>query len=766
MRKVLLIITLLTSITAFSQLPLFQKKWDQTVDVSSGWADSSVFTKTQSLNNLEKSILCLTSNVYNSNYLQNSLSFLDSTGILVWQLNSNYNSYNGYMVDFIAKNDTIYILNRIYDNSNATPNWILKVSKYNLQGQFLSEFLLTGDYSANTSPLIWSQQSNIEINSNGEILLLVRIQRNNIGNATINNGQSQIIFPNITSNSGNNTSDVVLFKINSSGIIIDYKIFGQNLGGDYPININIDANDRIFCGFNFSNLQTVVPSSPQVTGKNVVVFDSQLNYLSTIQNVDFSKVGLDNFIYCRTGNSLKKYNYLSNLIWTRNYSDFQDFHVNANAELMISGIWIDSLNVNTSIVGDEYPYDYTQTSFDYYQYYFALYNSSGQLINKGAYSTAGDMEKNGNNIKVLPYIGNSWLTFSCSKWYEYLDSDPLPGNINPEGSNTMVCKIKPYLCNPQLINLGNIIACDSYLRNGQTYTTSGNYTQYYGCDSTIQFQLTIFDTYNPEICAVTADTLSTHNIVVWEKPNLLLSIDSFYVFKELTTNQYSHIASIDVDSLSLFHDYTSNPNTTNFKYKIATKNICGSISQQSLFHNTIHLQHFGNGNFQWTNYTIENTTNPIQSYNFYRDNQGNGNFQLINVIPGNNNSYTDVDFNLYPNAKYRVEAIWLNGQVCSPSKSFNSILSNIKNIGTADINGDTFEMFDIYPNPTFDVINVSSKVLLNSKYILFDESGRILKDGNLDSINTKIGIDDLEIGIYFLQMENIKTIFKIMKVGN
>lgn len=68
-------------------------------------------------------------------------------------------------------------------------------------------------------------------------------------------------------------------------------------------------------------------------------------------------------------------------------------------------------------------------------------------------------------------------------------------------------------CTETSTNL-TISACNSYLLNGQTYTTSGNYTQTLtnaeGCDSTIYLNLTIYEHPLPQV-TVTGNTASTPN---------------------------------------------------------------------------------------------------------------------------------------------------------------------------------------------------------------------------------------------------------------
>jgi uncharacterized delta-60 repeat protein len=181
------------------------------------------------------------------------------------------------------------------------------------------------------------------------------------------------------------------------------------------------------------------------------------------------------------------------------------------------------------------------------------------------------------------------------------------------------------------------------------------------------------------ICLVTVDTTSQFNIVSWEKPITSL-IDTFYVYREVTTNNYLKIGAVPYDSLSLFNDFAANPNVTDYRYRITTLDTCGFESSPSLSHKTIHLQVLGGGNLQWTLYNIENQPNPVEFYRVLRDDQGNGNFAPISTtIPGGNGTYTDPDWASFANPQYVVEVTWSIS--CTSSRenvNINTTRSNIE----------------------------------------------------------------------------------------
>jgi hypothetical protein len=244
------------------------------------------------------------------------------------------------------------------------------------------------------------------------------------------------------------------------------------------------------------------------------------------------------------------------------------------------------------------------------------------------------------------------------------------------------------------------------------YSTPGTHTVCLTTDNncgsnqvckTIQTSCTTFPGQN--ICMVTVDSLSSHNIIYWEKPTAI-DIDSFRVYREVTAGAYDYVASIHYDSLSEYHDYTADPNVTSYKYKLALVDSCGAVSAMSNFHNTIHLQLLGYGNLQWTLYDIQNAGNPVTFYRIYRDDTSTGNYLPISsTIPGGNTTYTDVNHALYPNANYRVDVSW--GISCTPTRDVvNTTRSNIKS-AAALISVEELEqnnVMQVYPNPATDAV--------------------------------------------------------------
>jgi hypothetical protein len=74
-------------------------------------------------------------------------------------------------------------------------------------------------------------------------------------------------------------------------------------------------------------------------------------------------------------------------------------------------------------------------------------------------------------------------------------------------------------------------------------------------------------------------------------------------------------------------------------------------------------------------------------------------------------------------------------------------------------------LFSVFPNPAQNVINVNLDAkLLGSVFTIYDNIGKAVKTGKLNSLNTTIDLIDLSSGIYTFNLgENRKQNFKVIK---
>ncbi len=74
-------------------------------------------------------------------------------------------------------------------------------------------------------------------------------------------------------------------------------------------------------------------------------------------------------------------------------------------------------------------------------------------------------------------------------------------------------------------------------------------------------------------------------------------------------------------------------------------------------------------------------------------------------------------------------------------------------------------LFSVFPNPAQNEINVNTDVkLVGSLFTIYDNIGKAVKTGKLNSVNTTIELNDLSGGIYTFSVgENKKQTFKVIK---
>ena len=76
-----------------------------------------------------------------------------------------------------------------------------------------------------------------------------------------------------------------------------------------------------------------------------------------------------------------------------------------------------------------------------------------------------------------------------------------------------------------------------------------------------------------------------------------------------------------------------------------------------------------------------------------------------------------------------------------------------------------FNLFSVFPNPVQSEINVNTdSKLVGSVFTIYDNLGKAVKTGKINSVNTTIELNDLSGGIYTFSVgENKKQTFKVIK---
>lgn len=92
-----------------------------------------------------------------------------------------------------------------------------------------------------------------------------------------------------------------------------------------------------------------------------------------------------------------------------------------------------------------------------------------------------------------------------------------------------------------------------------------------------------------------------------------------------------------------------------------------------------------------------------------------------------------------------------------------AILTVNNNVGINEFTQDN--LFSVYPNPAKSQINVKADAkLLGSIYTVYDNTGKLVLTGKINSENTVIELGNLSGGIYLFSVgENLKQTFKVIK---
>lgn len=281
--------------------------------------------------------------------------------------------------------------------------------------------------------------------------------------------------------------------------------------------------------------------------------------------------------------------------------------------------------------------------------------------------------------------------------------------------------------------------------------TDGN-----GCVETVNFDVN--DTIYPvEICMVTVDhSTSSKNEIVWEKP-VVGNLEGFNIYRDIV-GTYTYLDFVDYDSLSKYVDTTNgvNPNTTSYRYKISTIDTCGNESELSEYHETMHLTiNVGSSdeaNLIWDAY--EGFT--FSYYRIMRDTILDGSWHAIDSVTPTNFTYTDSD--VFANgANYVIEIVLPNTCTATKAQDHNSTRSNNSTIagpGVPDyISESTLKNAKVYPNPTKGQFTVELEAA-SWEFSLYDLRGQLIKSKIVSGNKEIISTDDLESGVYMLQLKS------------
>lgn len=343
-------------------------------------------------------------------------------------------------------------------------------------------------------------------------------------------------------------------------------------------------------------------------------------------------------------------------------------------------------------------------------------------------------------------------------------------------SNATIClgdsyTISPTGANTYTYSSGNVVSPSALT----VYTVSG--TSVNGCVSSNTISVNVLPVQTPTICLVTLDSLANNNEIYWEK-SLYTNVDSFIIYREVSTNIYKRIGAVSVNAFSMYTDTNrsigpanGNPDFTAYKYKLQIRNICGNYGPLSLWHQTIFVQDQLNGNFNWNPYAIESSGTPVANYNLKRINTLTGVETLVGSTTSN--IFTDPQYASLAssgNIKWFVDATGFN---CNPTLKINSNSPLAQKVKTKSNQANEFTItklseillanqIKVYPNPAKEKVTI--ELGFASKYVTIEIQnvlGQMLNYYSASESLTSINTSNYGSGIYFI---NIKLDNKTVQV--
>jgi len=182
----------------------------------------------------------------------------------------------------------------------------------------------------------------------------------------------------------------------------------------------------------------------------------------------------------------------------------------------------------------------------------------------------------------------------------------------------------------------------------------------------------------------------------------------------------------------------------------AMLSVCG-LNTRSPENDTVVLG--GNATF------VSKTSDPLARYRWQRD-SGTGFESLINNSTFSgvySDSLTVFGVNQLNNHE-KFRCITETGQCVDTSVSATLVVLASTGQAEDDL---IHEKIEVFPNPVKQVLFVKGAKLGNTKYNIFDKTGRLVKEAKLDE-SSSISVIDLAEGMYFLSFSNSSSVLKIL----
>jgi len=606
-------------------------------------------------------------------------------------------------------------------------------------------------------------------------------------------------------NVGTNFDTCIVFKtgdiINNNDTIFSNTITSASIN-NFPIIEDVESTPIAFAysekikgnrqlwstqNGNYSNADQITPLTPRSNGNNYFLFDAYsgsssvgvtsrlfskcINLPRLTTNVPSRNIVLsfwmshDNVNYTANDSLYVVVSTNQGLSWNR-LAGFQ-----RSDELLTQPTWLkDSVNLST------YAGQTIQIGFEGVSYYGNAFGLDDLTLSVDPYCNNPVIIFAGNNASICsnknytllngnPSIGGAatsaiWKTsgtgsflnnniFGSAISYQPSSADSVLGNVKislvSNGLSNLACEQDSasfnLIINPTRLNTQVVSSCNSYVWQGQTYTSSGTYTwigtNVKGCDSTIQLRLTI-NIPTTSITNIThcvsfnwnGKTYSNSGVYSFQTTNSKNCDSTAYL--NLTIND-AVTSTINITSCGHYF-WNGNTYTTSGTYTFSTSNTlgCDSISILNLqinnCANDLYLKVFIEGLYQG-----ENTMQPYL-FNFELSDSAN-HCDSIEVCLWKVNHLNNIspDFNTKTILKTNG-----NAHILLPSNLIGDYYIELKHRISIEIwsalpiSFPTTNLYDFtIASKTFtDGLNNPQKLMSDGKYAMF--SGDVNQDGTID----------------------------------
>ncbi|AEA43496.1 T9SS type A sorting domain-containing protein [Fluviicola taffensis] len=278
-----------------------------------------------------------------------------------------------------------------------------------------------------------------------------------------------------------------------------------------------------------------------------------------------------------------------------------------------------------------------------------------------------------------------------------------------------------------------------------------------------------------DICVVTVDSITTTNLVVWEKVQPV-GIAYYNIYRETSTQgEYILIDTVNADNISIFNDVIASPIERSWSYKLSAVNGCNVEGPLSLAHRTIHLDLIDNNG---TNVTVnwnayQGTT--FAEYIVWRFTDADG-WEEAGTVSNTTLTFNDgVPFST-PGLDYMIEFELTNYCSAEKAQDFNTVRSNRERgqfstgQGTGNSSNSVTKSYlnsiQLYPNPTTDKLTFVQEGNEQVTYNILSLSGQLMQTNQSNLTNTVLDLSSLNAGVYLveLKMNDTKITKRVIKL--